>query len=67
MCYSLVMTTIYWTFSANTIPLEDCRCPLRSQQARDVHPMLVQYWPIVYDDGPTLYQHWVDISCLLGE
>ena len=31
-----------------------------------VHPMLVQWWPIVYDAGPTLYQHWVNVSCLLG-
>ena len=37
-----------------------------SQQTRDFHPMLVQYWPIVYDAGPALYQHWVNVSCLLG-
>ena len=27
--------------------------------------MLVQCWPIVYDSGPTLYQHWVNVACLL--
>ena len=28
--------------------------------------MLVQCWSTVYDAGPTLDQHWVDVSCLLG-
>ena len=37
-----------------------------TQQTRDVDPMLVQCWSIVYDAGPTLNQHWVDGSCLLG-
>ena len=26
--------------------------------------MLVQYWASVADGGPTLYQHWVNMSCL---
>ena len=25
-----------------------------------------QYWPTVYDVGPTLGQHWIDVSRLLG-
>ena len=40
------------------------RVPLLStltQQKRDIHPMLYQCWPTVYDGGPTLIQH-----CLLG-
>ena len=37
-----------------------------SQQTRTIHLMLVQCWPIVYDAGPTLYQHWVNVSSLLG-
>ena len=28
--------------------------------------MFVQWWPIVYDAGPALYKHWVDVSCFLG-
>ena len=28
--------------------------------------MLVKCWPTVCDAGPTLNQHWVDVSCLLG-
>ena len=29
-------------------------------------PMLVRYWPTVYDAGPALDRHRVDVSCLLG-
>ena len=28
--------------------------------------MLFQYWPTVFDAGPTVKQHWVNASCLLG-
>ena len=35
-----------------------------AQQTRDVHPMLFQCWPTVFDVGPTL-KHWVNIPCLL--
>ena len=27
--------------------------------------MLVRCWPIVFAAGPTLYQHWLNVSCLL--
>ena len=37
-----------------------------SQQTRDIHPMLVQCWPIVCDSGHTLYQHWVNV-CVYWE
>ena len=37
-----------------------------SQQTRYLEPMLGQCWPIVYDAGPTLAQHWFKVSCLLG-
>ena len=33
---------------------------------RDVQPMLVQCRPIVFDARPTLYRHWLNVSCLLG-
>ena len=29
--------------------------------------MFDQCWPTVYDVGPTLVKHWVDVSCLLGD
>ena len=35
-------------------------------QTRDVDPILVYCWPNVYDAVPTLNQHWVSVSCLLG-
>ena len=37
-----------------------------TQQTRDVHPMLFQCWLTVFDAGPTLKQHRVNASCLLG-
>ena len=37
-----------------------------TQQTRDVQPMLAQCWPIVFDAGPTSYQSWLNLSCLLG-
>ena len=36
-----------------------------SHQTRYVDPMLVWCWPTVYDAGPTLNYHRVNISCLL--
>ena len=41
------------------------RC-VTSQQTRDVDPMLFLCWADVGDGGPTLKQHWVNVSCLLG-
>ena len=39
-----------------------------TQQARDIHPMLVHCWSSVAEGRPILYQYWmfVWISCLLG-
>ena len=31
-----------------------------------IDPMLGYCWPAVSDVGPTLTQHWVNVSCLLG-
>ena len=41
-------------------------CRDHSQQTRDIHPRLIQCWSTVCDAGPTLYQHWVNVSRLLG-
>ena len=38
-----------------------------AQQTRGFDPMLFQYWPTANGAGPTLKQHWVKSSCLLGE
>ena len=38
----------------------------RPQQARHIDPMLDQCSPPVYDVGPAILQHWIDVSCLLG-
>ena len=37
-----------------------------SQQKRNIHPTLLQCWPIVQDAEPTSYQHLMNLSCLLG-
>ena len=36
-----------------------------SKRARDGQPMLVQCWAIVYDAGPTLHQHWLNVDAPL--
>ena len=38
-----------------------------AQQTRGFDPMLFHYWPIANGAGPTLKQHRVKASCLLGE
>ena len=42
------------------------RITLTSQQTRDIDQMLLLCWVSVVDGGPTLQQHLVNISCLLG-
>ena len=37
-----------------------------TQQARDIDPMLDRCWASVVVGVPILFQHWVDVSCLLG-
>ena len=37
-----------------------------NQRTREIDPMLFQYWPIAYGARPTLKQHWIKSSCLLG-
>ena len=40
---------------------------LKSEQyTQNVEPMLIQYWAIIYDAGPTLNQHWANDSYLPG-
>ena len=40
--------------------------PANTRRSPNVGTMLAQCWPIVYDADPTLYQHWVNVTCLLG-
>ena len=36
-----------------------------TQQTRDVEPMILKYWAgVVVDAGPTLKQHWLNVSYL---
>ena len=35
------------------------------QRMRHDEPMLIQCWHSVHDTGPTLNQHWSNVSCLL--
>ena len=37
-----------------------------TQQTRCIEPLLVKCWPAVYDVGPTLNQHWFNVSYSLG-
>ena len=37
-----------------------------SQQTRQINAIFDQCWHTVYDAGPTLVKHWVDVSCLLS-
>ena len=39
--------------------------PGPSQQTRYIEPMLVYCWADVADDGPTLNEHWFNVTCLL--
>ena len=39
---------------------------IASQLTRDIEPILAQCWVDVVDGGPTLNQHWFNVSCLLG-
>ena len=41
-------------------------CIVRSCINPSKHEMLAQYWPIVFDAGSILTQHWANDSCLLG-
>ena len=41
-------------------------CMIWTQQTRDIEPLLVQCWFTVHDADPTLNQHWLNVSCLLG-
>ena len=40
--------------------------PARNNNVRTLCPANTTRWPNVYDVGPTLSQHWVNVSCLLG-
>ena len=46
--------------------LTQCWGNVRSASTQDIDPMLGQRWTSVYNAGPTLPQHWINVSCLLG-
>ena len=41
-------------------------CAEPTQQTRDVKSMWFQCWANVFDAGPTLKPHWLNVSCLLS-
>ena len=43
---------------------QQSQCP--NKHHLHVDPMLGWCWPSVVDGGPTLAQHWVNVSCLMG-
>ena len=57
------MPNIWWSWHSNHWRQVE---KSEAQQIRDVYTMLVQCWPAVYDVAPTLNQHWVNVSCLMG-
>ena len=51
----------------STWPLNVSHVTIRTiQQTRDNQPMIGYCWPNVFDVGPTITQHWINASCLLG-
>ena len=50
----------------NTILIIILKLLVANRQTRDVHLLLVQCLPVVYDPGSTLNQHWFNVWCLLG-
>ena len=55
------MRTTYWL---NMFCIFQYGTPHRT---RHVDPMLAYCWQSVYDAGPTLRQHWINVPCLLGQ
>ena len=56
-------------FPVNTKCYANVLCLLgiaAAQQTRYIEPGLGYCWVDVADGGPTLTQHWVNVSCLLG-
>ena len=38
----------------------------KTEQTRDIEPLLFQCWVSVVDGGPTIKQQWLNISCYKG-
>ena len=58
----------FWEFIKLCVPvmfLPSVNAPGTPQQTRYIAPLLVQCWASVVDGGPTLNQHWDNVSCLL--
>ena len=57
-CYSYSVEIVYRR--QNLTSVDD----VISQQPRQIYPVFDQCWATVYDVGPTLVKHRVDLSCL---
>ena len=56
---------LYYRSSKNHTPeqaFNPCAAKTTAEKTQDIDPMLD-----IVDGGPTLVQHWVDVSCLLGD
>ena len=47
---------------ANSLVAAEAVCSENARQTRDLGSMLAQYWPTVYPAGPSLSQHWINVS-----
>ena len=72
--FAKIMPRMSWSFSTwyakYVISTDLYNIPIMSdrytQQSWDICPMLVWCWATVFDAGPTSNQHWVNVSCLIG-
>ena len=63
---TLAQCRLIWAMIADGPTLDRNKASVKtSPQTRDVDPMLVYSWLDVVDGGPTLGQHWFNVSCLL--
>ena len=54
------------TIFVGQFPIVSDRIRSVSQQTRHVDPMFFYCWADVADGEPTLKQHWINVSCLMG-
>ena len=66
-CASVGSVSVLSWFQADPVPSR-ASCPIVYLTPANTmrSPIFVQCWASGVDYGPTLYQHWVNISCLLG-
>ena len=61
----MIKCCVGWVVSGHVIAACS-RPPTTCRKTRDIEPVLGYCWASVEDGGPTLNQHWLSVSCLLG-